>query len=69
MAGPSHVLPTSGNARFESGLSVIDFLKELYIEANKNSLIKVASDINYLANVEGLTAHALSARIRYAKSK
>ena len=70
VAGPSHVLPTSGNARFESGLSVIDFFKRTsYIEAHKNSLIKVASDINNLANAEGLTAHALSARIRYAKSK
>ena len=70
VAGPSHVLPTSGNARFESGLSVIDFFKRTsYLEANKNSLIKVASDINYLANVEGLTAHALSAKIRYIKSK
>lgn len=70
VAGPSHVLPTSGNARFESGLSVIDFFKRTsYLEANKKSLIKVASDINNLANVEGLTAHALSAKIRYTKSK
>ena len=38
------LLPTSGNARFESGLSVIDFFKRTsYIEANKNSLSKVVS--------------------------
>ena len=70
VAGPSHVLPTSGNARFDSGLSVIDFFKRTsYLEASRSSLIKVASDINNLANVEGLTAHALSANIRYIKSK
>ena len=39
VAGPSHVLPTSGNARFDSGLSVLDFLKRTsYIEANKTGL-------------------------------
>ena len=48
----------------------IDFFKRTsYLEANKKSLIKVASDINNLAIVEGLTAHALSAKIRYTKSK
>ena len=37
IAGPSHVLPTSGNSRFESGLSVLDFLKRTsYIEASKS---------------------------------
>lgn len=70
VAGPSHVLPTSGNARFESGLSVIDFFKRTsYLEANKTSFFKLSSDISNLANVEGLTAHALSANIRYIKSK
>ena len=70
VAGPSHVLPTAGNARFESGLSVIDFFKRTsYLEANKTSFAKVAADINNLARVEGLTAHALSATIRYNKGK
>ena len=60
VAGPSHVLPTSGNARFESGLSVIDFLKEhLILKPVKNSYLKLSLDISNLANVEGLTAHAL----------
>ena len=68
MAGPSHVLPTSGNARFESGLSVLDFYKRSsYIEANKDSLQKVVSHISNIANTEGLTAHALSANIRFSK--
>ncbi len=68
VAGPSHVLPTSGNARFESGLSVLDFFKRSsYIEANKRSLSNLVSHINNLASVEGLTAHALSANIRFLK--
>jgi len=68
VAGPSHVLPTSGNARFESGLSVLDFFKRSsYIEANKTSLFKFVPHINNLASVEGLSAHALSAKIRYIK--
>ncbi len=70
VAGPSHVLPTSGNARFESGLSVIDFFKRTsYLEASKNSFSKLSLDISNLANVEGLSAHALSANIRNIKDK
>ena len=68
VAGPSHVLPTAGNARFESGLSVLDFFKRSsYIEADKKSLFKFVPHINNLATVEGLTAHAMSAKIRYIK--
>ena len=68
VAGPSHVLPTSGNARFESGLSVIDFLKRTsYIEANKNGLNKVAKAIQILGESEGLDAHVKSALIRFSK--
>ena len=70
VAGPSHVLPTSGNARFESGLSVLDFFKRSsYIEASKESLSSVVSVINNLAEIEGLTAHALSTNIRFQKRK
>ncbi|MEC8099858.1 MAG: histidinol dehydrogenase [Pseudomonadota bacterium] len=68
IAGPSHVLPTSGNARFESGLSVLDFFKRSsYIEANRKSFKKFVPHIKNLANIEGLTAHALSANIRFPK--
>ena len=68
LAGPSHVLPTSGNARFESGLSVLDFLKRTsYIEANKKSLSKVVKSVEVLAKSEGLDAHAKSAAIRFRK--
>jgi len=68
IAGPSHVLPTSGNSRFESGLSVLDFLKRTsYIEASKSGLKKVFKPIKILGNSEGLDAHVKSASIRFSK--
>ncbi len=68
IAGPSHVLPTSGNARFDSGLSVIDFLKRTsYIEANKKGLKNTLHSIETLGNSEGLDAHVKSAKIRFTK--
>ena len=68
IAGPSHVLPTSGNARFESGLSVLDFLKRTsYIEANKKGLKNTLHSIETLGNSEGLDAHVKSAKIRFSK--
>ena len=68
VAGPSHVLPTSGNARFESGLSVLDFLKRTsYIEANKAGLKNTLNVIEALGNSEGLDAHVKSAKIRFSK--
>jgi histidinol dehydrogenase len=65
MAGPSHTLPTSGTAKFQSGLSVYDFLKRLsLISCTKESFdqLKVATSI--FANCEGLSAHQLSIDIR-----
>ncbi len=68
IAGPSHVLPTSGNARFESGLSVLDFLKRTsYIESNKKGLKKNLKSIQVLGESEGLDAHVKSASIRFSK--
>jgi len=65
MAGPSHVLPTAGTARFSSGLSVFDFLKRIsLIGCTKESFGKLASSTTCLADEEGLGAHALSVRIR-----
>ena len=70
VAGPSHVLPTGGNARFESGLSILDFLKRTsYIEANKKGFAKLYRPIEVIANSEGLDAHAKSATIRFLKRK
>ena len=64
-AGPNHTLPTSGTARFSSPLSVDDFVKRSqYTYYTENALKKVASDIAYFAEKEGLTGHARSAVIR-----
>jgi histidinol dehydrogenase len=65
VAGPSHVLPTGGTARFSSGLSANDFLKRssvLYF--TKAGLEKAADDVCLLADKEGLTAHAASVTVR-----
>jgi histidinol dehydrogenase len=64
-AGPSHVLPTSGTARFASGLTCNDFLRaNSILSFNRNGLACLAQDIEILATKEGLTAHRESALIR-----
>jgi histidinol dehydrogenase len=65
VAGPSHVLPTGGTARFASGLSANDFLRRssvLYF--TQQGLASLADDVRVLAEKEGLTAHAASVDIR-----
>ncbi len=65
IAGPSHVLPTSGSARFSSPLGVYDFIKRSsVIEYSKSDFMKVAKSVSVLAAAEGLTAHANSATMR-----
>jgi len=65
MAGPSHVLPTSGTARFSSGLSVFDFLKRTSIVGcSPESLAKISHYVELIATAEGLDAHALSITVR-----
>ncbi|MDR3234155.1 MAG: histidinol dehydrogenase [Planctomycetaceae bacterium] len=57
-AGPSHVLPTSGTARFTSGLTCNDFLRaSSLLSFDKSGLQNLSADIAVLANKEGLTAH------------
>ncbi|MEE2654423.1 MAG: histidinol dehydrogenase [Pseudomonadota bacterium] len=69
IGGPSHVLPTSGNARFESGLGVLDFLKRTsIIGCDEASLSKVSESAEILANEEGLHGHALSISLRHSES-
>jgi histidinol dehydrogenase len=68
-AGPSHVLPTGGSARFSSPLGVGDFLKRTsFIEYDATALARQADAIAALAEVEGLAGHARSVLLR-AKSK
>ena len=64
-AGPNHVLPTSGTARFFSPLSVDSFVKKSsFISYTRDALLPAADDIIRLAEAEGLTAHANSVRVR-----
>lgn len=67
-AGPSHVLPTAGSARFSSGLSVKDFLKRMVVVAcSEKGLKSSARDIINFAEVEGLASHADSIKVRLRK--
>jgi histidinol dehydrogenase len=64
-AGPSHVLPTGGTARWASGLSVNDFRKRSSLIAlSRSGLVTLAPDIRLLADIEGLTAHRSSVDLR-----
>ncbi|MBU3075095.1 histidinol dehydrogenase [Clostridium estertheticum] len=66
MAGPNHVLPTSGTARFFSPLSVDDFIKKSsYIYYTKEALSEVKDKVIKLSDVEGLTAHGNSIKVRF----
>ncbi len=66
MAGPDHVLPTSGTARFFSPLSVTSFLKTMsLIQYGREDLAKVREQVIALAQAEGLTAHANSIQVRF----
>jgi histidinol dehydrogenase len=70
LAGPNHVLPTAGAARFSSALSVNDFLKRTSIlKFTAAELDRTASMIAALARAEGLDAHARSALIRLDEEK
>ena len=68
IAGPNHVLPTNGTAKFSSGLGVIDFYKRTTIvNFNKNSLNELGKHVITLAEAESLEAHARSISIRIDK--
>ena len=65
VAGPNHVLPTSGSARFSSGLGVTDFMKRTSLVAcDAASLARIGPAAVTLAEAEGLGAHALSITVR-----
>lgn len=65
-AGPNHVLPTSGTARFFSPLSVDSFVKKSsFIYYTEEMLKEAKDDIVKLAETEGLTAHANSVKVRF----
>jgi histidinol dehydrogenase len=65
VAGPSHVLPTFGSARFASALRVDDFVKHIHVvDLDRDALAEVGPHVAALAEAEGLAAHALSVRLR-----
>jgi len=65
IAGPNHVLPTMGTAKFASALGVETFLKRSsIISYSREAFSRDASDVIRLAEIEGLTAHALSIKVR-----
>ena len=65
LAGPNHVLPTSGTANFSSGLSVYDFLKrQSVIKITKSGIERLGSSVINLAEYENLQGHANSIKIR-----
>jgi len=66
-AGPSHVLPTMGTARFFSGLSVSHFMKTSHvISYSKRALEKIRKPIESVARIEGMEKHAESIRVRFS---
>ena len=69
-AGPNHTLPTSGTAKFSSPLSVDDFVKKTqYTYYTREALMRVADDVAFFANKEGLGAHAKSATVRFEENE
>jgi histidinol dehydrogenase len=70
IAGPNHVLPTSGTARFSSGLSVNDFLKRhSLIKITKTGIERLGASVINLAEHENLDGHANSVKMRLKKGK
>ncbi len=65
VAGPSHVLPTYGSARYASALRVSDFVKHIHVvEANQQSIDTLAPHVGAIARAEGLVAHEMSVEMR-----
>lgn len=70
LAGPNHILPTNGTARFSSPLGVNDFVKKSsVISYSRNALQKIWKDAVRFAEAEGLDAHANSIRIRFEEGQ
>jgi histidinol dehydrogenase len=68
LAGPNHVLPTGGTARFFSPLGVDDFLKRTaFVRFEPPKLRELGADVIRLANLEGFTGHGASVELRLAK--
>ena len=65
LAGPSHVLPTHGSARFSSALRVDDFVKHIHVvTVDETTLARIGPHVAAIADAEGLAAHADAVRLR-----
>ena len=63
--GTNHILPTSGSAKFSSGLGVLDFMKRnSIVEIDNIGFERYQDDIQQMAEIENLSAHKLSVKIR-----
>ncbi len=70
IAGPSHVMPTNGTARFSSALSVYDFIKRIsYVYLNEETAFRLSEHAEIIAKSEDLTGHANAAALRTALNK
>ena len=68
IVGTNHVLPTSGAAKFSSGLGVLDFMKRSsVVEVNQKSFNTLSEDTQNMSELEGLSGHKLSVKIRQKK--
>ncbi len=68
IVGTNHVLPTSGAAKFSSGLGVLDFMKRTsVVDMNKKSFNALSEDTEKMSGLEGLDGHKLSVKIRQKK--
>jgi histidinol dehydrogenase len=68
LAGTNHVLPTSGSAKYSSGLSVYDFLKRhSVIKMSKSGIERLGASVINLAEYENLKGHAYSVKLRLKK--
>ena len=64
-AGPSHVMPTGGTAKFNAGLGVHTFLKPVpVVSIPRETALSIIDDVSEIAREEGLTAHAEAAEVR-----
>ena len=69
-AGPNHILPTNGTAKFFSPVNVDDFIKKTsIISYSREALERVYKDVALFAESEGLTAHANSVKVRFEDGK
>jgi histidinol dehydrogenase len=70
VAGPSHVLPTGGTARYFSPLSASDFIKGIqYMSYTKDALLRSRDTIRCITDIEGLILHRLSVEARFPETE